>query len=210
MYFPLGAEAPEFGRAVLDDLREPLESGTITISRARVHTVLPAKLQLVLASNPCPCGNAGAPETALDCTCSPHTRVRYRSRLSGPLTDRIDLRVTVHRVRSVLQHAAAAPRTSVELRGLVERARLRARERLAQTPWELNSEVPGEWLRGETGRLPAQATATIDRALAHGALTVRGYDRLLRVAWTIADLAEIHQPGRAEIARALMLRGAPA
>lgn len=202
-------EAPEFGRAVLDDLREPLESGTITISRARIHASLPAKLQLVLASNPCPCGNAGSPETALSCTCSPNTRIRYLGRLSGPLNDRIDLRVTVRRVSNVLvsNGSPGSSASSSALRERVLHARERTAKRLADTPWRLNSEVPGEWLRSEPVRLPSSATAAIDRALAYGALTVRGYDRILRVAWTIADLAGLPQPGRSEVARALTLRG---
>lgn len=205
-------EAPEFGRAVLDDLREPLESGTITISRARIHASLPAKLQLVLASNPCPCGNAGSPETALSCTCSPNTRIRYLGRLSGPLNDRIDLRITVRRVSNVLV-SSSAPGTSAsssELRERVLLARERTSKRLSDTPWNLNSEVPGEWLRSEPVRLPNSTTAAIDRALAYGSLTVRGYDRILRVAWTIADLAGLPRPGRSEVAQALRLRGSAA
>ncbi|KAM9863871.1 YifB family Mg chelatase-like AAA ATPase [Leucobacter sp. BZR 635] len=206
-------EAPEFGRVVLDDLREPLEAGTITISRAKLHAVLPAKLQLVLAANPCPCGNAGAPETAFACTCSPNTRMRYLGRLSGPLNDRIDLRLNVRRVSSVLLTSAAAENpvssgvTSAQLRTRVERARERARVRLADTPWNFNGEVPGDWLRSTTMRLPTATTAAIDRALAHGGLTLRGYDRILRIAWSIADLAEVPRPGRSEVAQALTMRG---
>ena len=203
-------EAPEFGRVVLDDLREPLEAGTVTISRARLHATLPARLQLVLAANPCPCGMSGSPETALACTCTPHTRVRYLGRLSGPLTDRIDLRLRVHRVSTVLaaQRAEHASATSATLRARVSEARGRAAARLAGTPWQLNGEVPGEWLRGDEMRLPGLTTRAIDRALSIGALTVRGYDRILRVAWSIADLAGMPQPGRDELAQALTLRGA--
>ncbi|KAM9865135.1 Competence protein ComM [Leucobacter aridicollis] len=200
-------EAPEFGRVILDDLREPLESGTVTISRARIHASLPAKLQLVLAANPCPCGNAGSPETALSCTCTPHTRMRYLGRLSGPLTDRIDLRLTVRRVNSLAATSAGRSPTSADLRERVIAARARATARLRGTPWTLNGEVPGEWLRGESMRLPRSVTTTIDRALALGALTVRGYDRILRVAWSISDLAGAARPGRSEVAQALALRG---
>lgn len=204
-------EAPEFGRVVLDSLREPLEAGTVTISRARIQASLPARFQLVLAANPCPCGNAGAPDTALSCTCSPNTRVRYLARLSGPLTDRIDLRLAVHRVTSVRRggdtaNTNAQP-SSAQLRERVSRARDRAARRLTGTPWAFNGEVPGEWLRGEALRLPAHTTAIIDRALARGALTVRGYDRILRIAWTIADLAGEERPSRSELAQALALRG---
>lgn len=200
-------EAPEFGRSILDDLREPLESGTITISRARVHTVLPAQVQLVLAANPCPCGNAGTPDAALACTCTPQARVRYLGRLSGPLTDRIDLRLTVRRVSSVAAAASEPGETSSTLRERVILARARAAARLSETPWRLNSEVPGEWLRGDDMRLPRHATATIDRALQQGAITLRGYDRILRVAWTIADLAGIREPSREHVAEALTMRG---
>lgn len=201
-------EAPEFGRSVLDGLRQPLESGTIEIHRSRIRTTLPAKLQLVLAANPCPCGNAGSPDTALLCTCSPSTRVKYLRRLSGPLTDRIDLRLTVRRVSSVIAGASGEPRpSSAELRERVIAARARAAERLAGTPWSVNGEVKGEWLRGPAMRLPRGDTAVLDRALANGALTMRGYDRTLRIAWSIADLEGRERPGRGELSRALSLRG---
>lgn len=201
-------EAPEFPRGVLDALRQPLESGRIEIHRARLRTVLPARVQLVLASNPCPCGNAGSPDTAQECRCSPSARVKYLQRISGPLSDRIDLRLTVRRVSSVLQHESGAPApASLELRRRVAEARTRSAERLRNTPWRVNSEVPGTWLRGRDTRLPRADTSVLDRALARGSLTLRGYDRVLRVAWTIADLSGSERPGRAEIARALLLRG---
>nr|WP_279544071.1 YifB family Mg chelatase-like AAA ATPase [Leucobacter ruminantium] len=201
-------EAPEFPRSVLDGLRQPLESGWIEIHRARLRTTLPARIQLVLAANPCPCGNAGSPDTAAECRCSPATRVRYLQRISGPLNDRIDLHLTVRRVSSALLGDAAAPTpSSAELRERVGRARLRATERLRGTAWRVNSELPGTWLRSAAGRLTRADTAVLDRALARGALTLRGYHRVLRLAWTIADLAELERPGREEIARALVLRG---
>lgn len=202
-------EAPEFGRKVLDGLRQPLESGTIDILRARVRTPLPARIQLVIASNPCPCGNAGSPDTAPQCLCSPSTRVRYLQRLSGPLNDRIDLRLTVRRVANAqFDDQLEAPRpTSAQLLNSVKAARSRAAARLAETPWTVNSEVTGDWLRGPRLRLPAEDTAVIDRALSRGVLTMRGYDRTLRLAWSIADLAGKERPGRSELARALSLRG---
>lgn len=202
-------EAPEFGRKILDDLRQPLESGMIDIMRARVRTSLPANFQLVIAANPCPCGNAGAPETAPQCNCSPATRVRYLQRISGPLSDRIDLRLTVRRVANAQYDDDFEPAraTSTELRARVEAARHRAAERLAGTQWSVNSEVSGDWLRGPQLRLPREDTVVIDQALTRGALTMRGYDRTLRLAWSIADLAGIDRPGRSELAQALALRG---
>ncbi len=204
-------EAPEFPRSVLDALRQPLESGTIEIHRSRLRTRLPAKVQLVLAANPCPCGNAGSPATDAQCRCTPSTRVKYLQRISGPLSDRIDLRLTVRRVPSVLLESAAGPTPrSAELRKRVVVARDRAAERLRGTPWRVNSEVHGNWLRGSGARLPRADTAILDRALARGALTLRGYDRALRVAWTIADLNGRDRPGRSDLAQALVLRGGDA
>lgn len=201
-------EAPEFPRTVLDALRQPLESGEIQIHRARVRATLPAHVQLVVAANPCPCGNAYSLDAANPCRCTPSTRVRYLNRLSGPLTDRIDLRLTVRRVSSVLlgESEQLGP-SSTELRARVIEARGAMAERLRGTPWRVNAEVPGRWLRGSTARLPKSATAVLDHALSRGSLTVRGYDRTLRLAWTIADLAGRSAPGREEVAHALVLRG---
>lgn len=164
-------------------------------------------MQLALAANPCPCGNAGASDTALECRCAPIVRTRYLGRISGPLADRLDLRLGVRRVSSALPLETDAPRpTSAELRRRVTAARQCTRERLAGTPWRVNAEVPGSWLRDSPARLPRAATAVIDRALERGLLTMRGYDRTLRVGWTLADLAGREQPGRDELAQALALR----
>lgn len=204
-------EAPQFPPAVLDGLRQPLESGTVEVHRARVRAILPASVQLVLAANPCPCGNAGSPDTAIECRCAPIVRRRYLERLSGPLTDRIDLRLTMRRVSSVLPLSGGEPAaTSEQLRARVRAARTRSAERLSGTPWRVNAEVPGSWLRSEAARLPRRETVVLDRALARGMLTMRGYDRALRVAWTLADLSGRERPGRAELAHALALRGGAA
>jgi len=183
----------------------------VEIHRAKIRALLPARVQLVLAANPCPCGNAGSPDTALECRCAPIVRRRYLERLSGPLTDRIDLRLTMRRVSSVLSLSADGPIvTSAQLRVRVARARARAAERLSGTQWRVNAEVPGSWLRSEAVRLPRGETVVLDRALSRGMLTMRGYDRALRVAWTLADLAGRERPGRAELAQALALRGGAA
>lgn len=208
MYFPLVAEAPEFPRSVLEALRQPLESGHIEIHRSRIRTSLPARVQLVLAANPCPCGYAGSPDTVAQCRCTPTVRIRYLQRISGPLGDRIDLRLNVRRVPSVLLSEIDVPApTSDELRQRVTRARAAAAARLRDTPWGANGEVKGAWLRARQLRLPRSDTAVLDHALARGSLTLRGYDRVLRVAWTIADLDGCDRPGRREISRALVLRG---
>lgn len=201
-------EAPEFPRGVLDSLRQPLESGTVEVHRSRVRATLPAQVQLVLAANPCPCGYAGSPDTVAQCRCAAHTRVKYLQRISGPLGDRIDLRLTVRRVPNVmLQDPGTTQPTSRELRARVIRAREAAAHRLRDTPWQVNGEVEGTWLREPGMRLPRSDTAVLDQALTRGALTMRGYDRTLRVAWTIADLAGRDRPGRREISHALVLRG---
>jgi magnesium chelatase family protein len=134
--------------------------------------------------------------------------VRYLGRLSGPLTDRIDLQLTVRRVSSVLLDVDDQPRpTSAELRARVAAARARAATRLRGTPWRVNGEVKGDWLRAPANRLPRSATAVIDAALSRGSLTLRGYDRVLRIGWTLADLADKPRPERPEIRQALMMRG---
>lgn len=135
-----------------------------------------------MAANPCPCGQYGASD--LDCTCPPSARRRYLARLSGPLLDRIDIQLSVKRVTAAqLRLAADGPRLSSALaRERVTVARAAAAERLSGTPWSLNSEVPGPWLRGPNARLAGSATAGLDRALERGGITMRGYDRVLRVS----------------------------
>jgi Mg chelatase-related protein len=201
-------EAPEFASTVLDALRQPLESGVISIHRASATAHFPARFQLVLAANPCPCGQYGA--SGSDCTCSPSVRRRYLARLSGPLLDRIDIQFRVHRITTTqLRLADESPSlTTAAARDRVALARASAAERLAHTPWHLNSEVPGSWLRGPHARLGRAATSSIDRALERGGITMRGYDRVLRVSWTVADLDGAAQPSADHVGQALYLRKA--
>lgn len=197
-------EAPEFASHALDALRQPLESGVVEIARAQATARFPARFQLVLAANPCPCGNAGSPDA--ECTCSPMMQRRYLGRLSGPLLDRVDIRLRVPRV-SVAQLRAGTDRpvSTREARGRVVEARARAGHRLRDTPWRLNAELPGRWLRSE-GRLGAEAMGPLDRALERGLITMRGHDRALRLAWTLADLDQVDRPNRDHVGRALLLR----
>ncbi|TFC28957.1 ATP-binding protein [Cryobacterium sp. TMT2-18-3] len=199
-------EAPEFASAVLDALRQPLESGVISIHRANAVAHFPARFQLVMAANPCPCGQYGAPD--LNCTCPPSSRRRYLARISGPLLDRIDIQLRVQRITAAqLRLATETPRlVSAVARGRVIEARAAAAQRLAGTPWTLNSDVPGPWLRGSQARLGRAATAILDRALERGGITMRGYDRVLRVAWSIADLEGVSRPGIEQVGQALYLR----
>lgn len=201
-------EAPEFNSSVLDALRQPLESGVISIHRANAVAHFPGRFQLILAANPCPCGQYGARDS--ECTCTPTARRRYLGRLSGPLLDRIDIQFRVQRITSAQLKLASdgGQLTSAVARERVAIARARAAERLDGTPWNVNSQVPGFWLRGPHAKLGSVVTATIDRALERGGITMRGYDRVLRVGWTLADLEGTDSPTADHIGRALYLRKA--
>jgi magnesium chelatase family protein len=196
-------EAPEFPRAVLDTLRQPLERGSVTIHRASGSATFPCRAQLVLAANPCPCATA-AGDTA--CTCSPLERRRYQSRLSGPLLDRIDLRVDLPAVtRAAWLDGLDPPETTAVVARRVAEARAAAAQRLDGTGLSVNSQIPGRLLR-ERWAVPRASLRLAERALERGALSVRGFDRVLRVAWTVADLAGRHVPDTDDVAEALGMR----
>ncbi len=178
-------EAPEFNTRVLESLRQPLEHGELVIARASGTARYPARFQLVLAANPCPCGNAVG--KGIECRCSSLARRRYLSRLSGPLLDRVDLRVEVLPVTRAEMAASTSPEPTKVVACRVAQARAVQRERLAGTGWHSNAEVPGRELRSRW-RLPRSVTAELELAMDRGNLTARGYDRVLRVAWTLADL----------------------
>ncbi|WP_225754073.1 YifB family Mg chelatase-like AAA ATPase [Actinotalea sp. Marseille-Q4924] len=193
-------EAPEFSPRVLQTLRQPLEQGELVIHRAAGSARFPARFQLVLAANPCPCGRATG--KGADCSCTSLERRRYFSRLSGPLLDRVDVQVEVLPVTRVHRASAGTGESTAAVADRVRTARERARRRLTATPWRSNAEVPGSWLRRQTG-VPVGA---LDQALGRGALSLRGVDRVLRVAWTLADLAGRDAPGHEEVGQALLLR----
>jgi magnesium chelatase family protein len=201
-------EAPEFATSVLDCLRQPLESGEITIHRSRAVARFPARFQLVLAANPCPCGQYGARDAA--CTCTAQARRRYLARLSGPLVDRIDMQLRVSRIASaqfrLAESGEATTLSTASAREQVLGARQRAAHRLRETPWSLNAEVPGQFLRSGGRRLDGERTGAIDRALELGTITMRGYDRILRLAWTLADLDGVARPEASHVNGALALR----
>ncbi|MET0734027.1 MAG: YifB family Mg chelatase-like AAA ATPase [Microbacterium sp.] len=197
-------EAGEFQRGALDALRQPLESATIDIHRAGFSASFPARFQLVLATNPCPCGNYGV--RGGTCTCTPMSIRRYLGRLSGPLLDRIDIELSLARVSVARRAAATGTVTTADARARVIEARTRAAHRLRGTPWRTNVEVPGTWLRDGPAAAPADVRRPLDAALHRGALTLRGYDRVLRLAWTVCDLAGRSRLTADDIGRSLFLK----
>jgi magnesium chelatase family protein len=191
-------EAPEFQPCVLETLRQPLEKGEVILHRSAGAARYPARFQLVLAANPCPCGHYSG--TGDRCSCTPMSRRRYFGRLSGPLLDRVDIQVDLRPVRRGMDEpgestAAVAPRVS--------RARAVSGERYRATGWETNAEASATWLRERT---PTSSLTGLFRALDRGTLSARGVDRALRVAWTLADLAGRDEPGSDEVSQAMVLR----
>ncbi|MFV0373052.1 YifB family Mg chelatase-like AAA ATPase [Microbacterium sp.] len=196
-------EAGEYSAQALDALRQPLESGSIEIHRAGFRASFPARFQLVLATNPCPCGNYGV--TGSVCECAPYAIRRYAARLSGPLRDRIDIELGLRPVSSAAPTAGPG-QSSAHARERVANARRCAAARLRDTPWRLNVDVPGSWLRAGPCAPPAEVRRPLDDALRRGALTLRGYDRVLRVAWSCVDLDGRERLSLDDVGRALYLK----
>ncbi|WP_295689718.1 YifB family Mg chelatase-like AAA ATPase [uncultured Brevibacterium sp.] len=196
-------EAPEFRRDVLEALRQPLENGRCDIHRAWGSVVLPSRFQLVLASNPCPCGAGVGGSTR--CRCTPLDRRRYRGRLSGPLLDRIDIQLEMLPLVAADLHATSPREDTATVAARVARARELQAHRYAGLPWSLNAQAPGAWLR-ETFDFRRTETAPLDTALERGGITMRGYDRVVRIATTLADLAGRTRPQGDDLLSALVLR----
>jgi magnesium chelatase family protein len=194
-------EACEFGPQRLDALRTVIEEGEVRHARRDGIVRYPARFQLVLATNPCPC----APPREIDCACSPSERRRYFGRLSGPLLDRVDIRVRMRPSTAIAAAGIDEPESTADVRTRVRTARERAAERWQAHGWLTNAEVPGPVLRRDFP-LPRQATTLLDRGLAAGAVTSRGADRCLRVAWTLSDLAGRDLPTADDVAAALEFR----
>jgi magnesium chelatase family protein len=193
-------ELSEFGRPALEALRQPLEDGRVTIVRAQRMIVFPTRCTLVAASNPCPCGRE---EQA--CTCSAADLARHRRRLSGPLLDRIDVSITVARPSAAAMRTQAGP-ASADVRGRVIAARERQLARLEGTGLSCNAQLTPRLLR-ELGRATPAARRRLDAVYDRSRLSARGHDRLLRVARTIADLAEsdVVRPDHVDQAASLRL-----
>jgi magnesium chelatase family protein len=192
-------EMPEFSRHVLEVLRQPLEEGCVRIARAARTVVFPARFMLVGAMNPCPCGYHG--DTVRPCRCAPQQVARYALRLSGPLRDRLDLTVHVAALTATDLQEAPSGESSAEMRARVLRARARQHAR----DGALNARLPGRTLRGRAV-LDADARRLAATAMTRLALSARGYDRVLRVARSIADLDDAERVGADHLAEALQYR----
>lgn len=192
-------ELPEFERRVLESLREPLESGRIHIARAARQAEFPAQFQLIAAMNPCPCGYLGSP--AGRCRCTPDQVQRYRSRISGPLLDRIDLRVEVPLLPAETLQRLAAGEPSADVRARVERARVRQIERQGK----INARLAGREV--ERHCTPdAAGESLLKTAIGRLNLSARAYHRVLKVARSAADLAGLVAVGPAQVAEAIQFR----
>jgi magnesium chelatase family protein len=199
-------EFPLFRTDVIDALRQPLESGEVTVARRDESVKLPARGMLVLACNPCPCGDYSPHAPGNACTCHEVRRREYRARIAGPVADRIDI------LRHLTPLHPHQPRdrfgvreSTAQVRARVEQARERQAARYAGASWRLNSQAPGPLLR-ERWSLPDEAQRLVDDRVYAGRLTQRGATRVHRLAWTVADLQEADRPGPAQVDVALRLR----
>ena len=196
-------EIPEFDRGTLEVLRQPIEDGAVRIARASGIATFPASFLLVAAMNPCACGHADS--ATRTCRCTPLQIIRYRGRLSGPLRDRFDLTVPVRPVPAALLTGAGAEETSQAARARVAAARVRQRRRYASRPSQTNADLRGARLSRHCA-LGADGKRLLQRAVTRLGLSARGYDRVRRVARTIADLAGEPAVGAAHVAEALGYR----
>jgi magnesium chelatase family protein len=196
-------ELPEFKRHVLEVLRQPLEDGVVTIARASMSVTFPARLTLVGAMNPCPCGQRGNPDK--NCTCTPLDVKKYLSRISGPLLDRIDLHVEVPPVQFRDLASDAPEESSLTVRMRVNAARSIQQQRYGSDGVYGNAHMLPKHLRAHC-RLDTASQRLLESAMARLGLSARGYDRVLKVARTIADLDGATTIGPAHIAEAIQYR----
>jgi magnesium chelatase family protein len=196
-------EAPECAGGVLDALRQPLESGTVTIARSVGSLTFPAQFLLILAANPCPCGKYSGRGRA--CTCSSQQVRRYLGKLSGPLMDRIDMRVQVEPVTRVEMAQTELGEPSSVIAERVLRARGNAEARFIAEPWSLNSEIPSRALR-TTYKPERTAMNFLHDELDKERLTARGLHKIIRLAWTLADLNGNAIPQLADVRLAHRMR----
>lgn len=194
-------ELPEFARNVLEALRQPLEDGVVTVSRATSSHILPARFMLVAAMNPCPCGNLG--DTSALCTCTSGQILRYSKRISGPLLDRLDMHIHVTREKISQSPQPVADMTAI--RTQIQQARQFQRQRLAPLSLETNSELSHRTLARFT-RIAPDANNLLTKAAQQHQLSMRTYHKIQKVARTIADLDQSSDVRAVHIAEALALR----
>jgi magnesium chelatase family protein len=199
-------EFPLLRTDVIDALRQPLESGEVTIARGDDSATFPARAMVVLAANPCPCGDFHPSAADNRCTCSARARRDYQLRVRGPISDRIDITRHLEPLRPHDAHDAfSVPESSATVRARVTAARVRQERRYAGRSWRLNGQVPGPVLQAEWP-LDDQAQRIIDDSMYKGLLSRRGATRVHRVAWSIADLRGTDQPSCDDVETALRLR----
>lgn len=196
-------EAPEFGSRTLEALRQPLEEGIITLGRSQGVVVYPARVLLALTANHCPCA---LPSTEDGCECSPRVKRGYLRRLSGPLMDRVDIRVELLPISTASLLGLTPSECSAVVAKRVAEARLTAAARWSSIGCSVNADVPGTVLRAAPWRPPATALHELNRHVDRGTLSTRGYDRVLRIAWTLADLQGSTSPGSDHLNIAIGLR----
>ena len=196
-------EAPEFTRGILDALRQPLESGFVSVARTAGTARYPARFLLILAANPCPCGRFAG--DGRSCTCTSLMVRRYLSRMSGPLLDRVDLQVYVEPVSRMDLMGNLAGETSSAVRDRVMAARERSYRRLEKGGWRTNSQISANALRSEFAA-DSSGMSLVHRALDDHRLTARGLHKVLRLAWSVADLEGHQRPTIDDVAQAYALR----
>ncbi|MEK7065004.1 MAG: YifB family Mg chelatase-like AAA ATPase [Patescibacteria group bacterium] len=196
-------EFPEFPRAVLEMLRQPLEDGVVTVSRAQGTVSFPARFTLVASQNPCPCGYSSDPDRR--CICTPMQAANYKKKVSGPLLDRIDLHVEVPRVKFEKLSQDELAESSAKIRERVEMARERQRARLKGSPYQANSEMKNKDIK-EFCKLNDASIDLLRQAVTQMHLSARGYHRILKLSRTIADLGGCDDIGTEHVAEALQYR----
>lgn len=198
-------ELPEFSRHVLEVLRQPLEAGVVTIARSKQVFTFPARFLLISSCNPCPCGFYGTRDQQ-ECSCTPQQVQKYRSKLSGPLLDRIDLHLEVPRVPVELLHERREEEPSAAIQQRVEQARTIQLERFrSRTTFPFNSGMGGDELR-RYARLEKEGQELLQLAFERLGLSARAYDRIVKVARTIADLDQSERVEAAHVAEAIRYR----
>ena len=198
-------EFPHFRADVIEAMRQPLECGEVSIARGEESATYPARSLVVLAANPCPCGNFHG-QSGGGCECSEVQRTHYRRKLTGPILDRVDIWMEVRpQGRRRGSSFAPGPESSAEVRARVTEARQRQARRYRDCTWQLNASCPGPVL-AERWPLEPEGQHLVDKELADGRLTRRGLTRVQRLAWTVADCAGVARPGAREADIALALR----